>query len=72
MGGGDVKLLGALALWLPVGPLVWMLCAMSIAGGAITLVLLAERAWRRGAGTPVEVPYGVAIAMAGLLVLSRT
>ena len=71
MGGGDVKLIGALALWLPLGPLVWMLAAMSIAGGALTLVMLAERAWRRGAA-PVEVPYGVAVAAAALLCLPRT
>ena len=71
MGGGDVKLIGALALWLPFQPLVWMLTAMSIAGGALTLVMLAERGWKRGGGQ-IEVPYGVAIAVAGLLALART
>jgi len=30
--------------------------------------MLVERLWRRGAG-PVEVPYGVAIAIAGMLAL---
>ena len=71
MGGGDVKLIGALALWLPLAPLVWMLAAMSLAGGALTLAMLAERIWKRGAG-PIEVPYGVAIAAAALLSLPRT
>ena len=71
MGGGDVKLIGALALWLPFQPLVWMLTSMSIAGGALTLVMLAERGWKRGGGQ-IEVPYGVAIAVAGLLALART
>ncbi len=71
MGGGDVKLIGALALWLPLQPLVWMLMAMSLAGGALTLVMLAERAWKRGNGQ-IEVPYGVAIAVAALLALPRT
>lgn len=80
MGGGDVKMIGALALWLPLQPLVWMLMTMSIAGGALTLAMLAERAWKRTAAAgvpgaivaPIEVPYGVAIAIAALLSLSRT
>lgn len=66
MGGGDVKLIGALALWLPFTPLVWMLVVMSLLGGALTLAMLAERAWGRRSELP-EVPYGVAIAIAGLL-----
>ncbi|RYD64372.1 MAG: peptidase, partial [Sphingomonadales bacterium] len=69
MGGGDVKLIGALALWLPVQPLVWMLILMSLIGGALTLLLLAEKRWQRKSGVPLEIPYGVAIAMAMLLVL---
>lgn len=70
MGGGDVKLIGALALWLPLHPLLWMLAAMSIGGGALTIVMVAERAWKKSG--PVEVPYGVAIAIAALLCLPRT
>ena len=73
MGGGDVKMIGALALWLPLGPLVWMLVLMSLMGGALTLVLVAERAWRARRGKAregaIEVPYGVAIAAAALFVL---
>jgi prepilin peptidase CpaA len=68
MGGGDVKLIAALALWLPATPLVWTLIVMSLLGGAITLALLLERLWKRGGGG-IEVPYGVAIAIAGLLTL---
>jgi prepilin peptidase CpaA len=68
MGGGDVKLIGALALWLPVVPLVWMLVIMSLLGGALTLLLVAEK-WVRRGGKPLEIPYGVAIAIAALLVL---
>jgi prepilin peptidase CpaA len=69
MGGGDVKLIGALALWLPVPVLLWTLIVMSLAGGAITLLLVAERWWQRRREGPVEIPYGVAIALAGLLAL---
>src|SRR4051812_31814918 len=46
MGGGDVKLLGALALWLPVQPLLGMLVLMSLVGGALTIVMVAEH-WTR-------------------------
>ena len=70
MGGGDVKLIGALALWLPFHPLVQMLIVMSIGGGALTLLMLADRALRKGGD--IEVPYGVAIVIAALLFLPRT
>ena len=66
MGGGDVKLIGALALWFPLQPLIWMLILMSLAGGAITLVMMIERWWHKKAA-PLEVPYGVAIAIAALI-----
>ena len=69
MGGGDVKLIGALALWLPVQPLIWMLILMSLIGGALTLLLVAEKRLRRRGTMPLEIPYGVAIAIATLLVL---
>ena len=68
MGGGDVKLIGAIALWLPFQPLAWMLVAMALIGGGLTLLLVAERRWRR-AETPIEVPYGVAIVIAALFAL---
>lgn len=69
MGGGDVKMIGALALWLldPVA-LTWMLIVMSLVGGALTVVLLMERALRHRT-TQIEVPYGVAIAIAALIAL---
>lgn len=68
MGGGDVKMLGAIALWFPFGGLVWMLIVMSLLGGALTLLLVIERAVRRNKGE-IEIPYGVAIAIAALLAL---
>ncbi|AXJ96821.1 MULTISPECIES: prepilin peptidase [unclassified Sphingomonas] len=69
MGGGDVKMIGALALWLPPGGVLSMLMLMAIAGGAITIVMVADSRWRRREGA-VEVPYGVAIAAAALLTLA--
>ena len=68
MGGGDVKMIGALSLWLPLVPLVWMLVLMALLGGALTLVMLAEH-WLRKRPGLVEIPYGVAIALAALIVL---
>ena len=68
MGGGDVKLISALALWLPFGAFVAMLVAMSLAGGAITLAMLVEQRLRRRTGN-IEIPYGVAIAFAAILTI---
>lgn len=68
MGGGDVKLIAALALWLPVVPFLNLLIVMSLAGGAVTLLMLVERRVRPREGA-LEIPYGVAIAFAGLLAL---
>ena len=68
MGGGDVKLIGALALWLPFQPLLWMLVVMSLLGGVLTIVMLADK-WWRPQQPPIEIPYGVAIAIAALLTL---
>ena len=72
MGGGDVKLITALSLWLPPGVFLGMLVAMSLLGGAVTIVMMIERRIKRAAddsGGQIEVPYGVAIAAAGLLAL---
>ncbi len=71
MGGGDVKMIGALALWLPMQPLIWMLMLMSVIGGVVTLAMLIDKKLRRANGAPLEIPYGVAIAIAGLLVLGE-
>lgn len=68
MGGGDVKLIAALSLWLPLGAFMVMLMVMSVAGGVLTIGMLIARAVRRGRA-PIEVPYGIAIAFAALFVL---
>ncbi|WP_342747277.1 A24 family peptidase [Sphingomonas spermidinifaciens] len=66
IGGGDVKLIGALALWVPLLPMISMLVLMSLIGGVIAALMLIERKWRRDPAVP-QVPYGVAIACAALL-----
>ena len=70
MGGGDVKLLAALGLWLPLASMVKLLVIMSIAGGVLTLVILARK-WRASSEEKTEVPYGVAIAFAGMWLIGE-
>jgi len=69
MGGGDVKLIGALALWLPLVPLLRMLVLMSLLGGALTLAMLLTQWLRRRSVAAIEVPYGVAITLGAGIVL---
>ena len=70
MGGGDVKLAAALALWFPPSVTLRFLVLMSIAGGVLTLGLLVWHRAKRRAGRP-EIPYGVAIAFGGLAILAQ-
>jgi prepilin peptidase CpaA len=70
MGGGDVKLAAALALWFPPVATIKFLVLMSLAGGVLTLVLLAWHHLRKREGRP-EIPYGVAIAFGGLAILTQ-
>jgi prepilin peptidase CpaA len=70
MGGGDVKLIAALALWLKLVPLAQMLVVMALAGGVLTLFLLARHRWLKAEGRP-EIPYGVAIVAAGFWVVAN-
>src|SRR3954452_9586273 len=70
MGGGDVKLAAALALWFPPLVTVKFLVLMSLAGGALTLVLLVWHRARKREGRP-QIPYGVAIAFGGLAILAQ-
>ena len=70
MGGGDVKLAGALALWFTPYETLTLIVVMSIAGGLLTLVVLVTHRLRRKEGRP-EVPYGVAIAVGGMWLLAQ-
>ena len=70
MGGGDVKLITALSLWLPFVALMRMLFVMAVLGGVVTLVTLVIHKLRKRSGPP-EVPYGVAISIAGVWVLAN-
>jgi prepilin peptidase CpaA len=70
MGGGDVKLAAALALWFsPAGTLKFLVLT-SLAGGVLTLGILAWHRAKKREGRP-EIPYGVAIAFGGLAILAQ-
>ncbi len=70
MGGGDVKMVAALALWLPAGAVLKLLVIMSIAGGALTVAMLIRQRMAKSPGA-LEVPYGIAIAFGGLWLISE-
>jgi prepilin peptidase CpaA len=68
MGGGDVKLAAAIALWFPPGATVKFLVWMAVAGGVLTLGIVAWHRIGRHECRP-KIPYGVAIASGALFVL---
>jgi prepilin peptidase CpaA len=82
MGGGDVKLLAAVALWIGLGPLLPFLVITAVIGGAFTAVILLLRLpvtqvalvrllprLSDFSQKKMAVPYGVPIAVAGLLMV---
>jgi len=70
MGGGDVKLVAAIALWLPFQAVAALLFVMSVAGGVLTLAMFIRHRIARRSGQ-LEIPYGVAIAFGGLWLISE-
>ena len=70
MGGGDVKLAAALALWFSPASTLQFLILMSLAGGVLTLIVMVAHRMRKKPGKP-EIPYGVAIAFGGLVILAQ-
>ena len=69
MGGGDVKLLTALALWVPWDVFIQLLFVMALAGGVLTIAMFFWHTARRQRDR-LAIPYGVAIAFGGLWVLA--
>jgi len=70
MGGGDVKMIGAVMLWIPLPLFMPMLTVMAVGGGILSAVMLIHMKLRPS-DKLVEVPYGVAIAAAGLWALHQ-
>ena len=71
MGGGDVKLAAALALWFAPRDTLLLIVIMSLAGGVLTAIVMIEHRIKKIEGRP-EVPYGVAIAFGGFVVTRPT
>lgn len=69
MGGGDVKLLTALALWIAPATYLKLIIMMALLGGVLTIAFAAWHVMRRRKDR-VAIPYGVAIALAGLWTIS--
>ncbi len=83
-GGGDAKMLAACSLWIGWSALVPFLIYTALAGGALALIAILWRrighehdmrggVWLRGLfNKEVKIPYGVAIAIGGILSFSET
>ncbi|MBD2842551.1 A24 family peptidase [Erythrobacter rubeus] len=69
MGGGDVKLLTALALWIEPTAFMQLLIVMALVGGVLTIVMGGWHFLRRQK-EKLAIPYGVAIAVGGLWALA--
>lgn len=69
MGGGDVKLLTALALWIQPVWFAQLIVVMAIAGGVLTMIFGAWHVAARRKDKPA-IPYGIAISGAGLWALA--
>ena len=84
IGGGDAKLAAATTMWVGLGSILPYLIYAALLGGALTLALLALRRWPlpealatvqwidRLHDTKTGVPYGIALALAGILVYADT
>ena len=74
LGAGDSKLMTAVALFAGLGHLVQFVLVTVIAGGALALASLVVQARifatiRSGSDFGRDIPYGVAIAIAGVVVM---
>lgn len=80
LGGGDAKLAPGAVLWADYDGFLAFVIAMTLAGGILSIVLLALRGGLRAAGASQErlpvalrwaspVPYGIAISAGAILVI---
>jgi prepilin peptidase CpaA len=84
IGGGDAKLVSATALWIGASLLLQYLIYVALLGGGLTLLILglrrfplpswlARQAWLDRLHNPkTGVPYGIALAIAAILVYPQT
>lgn len=75
VGGGDVKLLAAVGLWMDLERAMILLVAVFMSGGLIALAVLIPQMVRRrtdltiARGRAKGVPYAVAIALGAFIVI---
>ncbi len=84
IGGGDAKLAAATTFWLGFGVTLPYLLYASLIGGMMTLMILTVRSWplplfltridwvQRLHDRKTGIPYGIALAIAGLIAYSDT
>lgn len=77
VGGGDVKLLACLGLWVNLSAALWLVASIFLAGGVIALIYLAvgvvRRSRRRDDGKRLgqgQIPYGLAIVAGAALIFA--
>lgn len=73
LGGGDVKLFAATGLWFDLRSAIWFVACVFLAGGILGLIYLIARMMRGGGVRKrgaTRVPYGLAIAAGGLLLIA--
>lgn len=83
IGGGDAKLMAAVALWMGFGPLLMFLLIVALLGGGLAVAVMAARRirfpaswvaapWLERLLSPKQgLPYGVAITAGTLLTVFR-
>jgi prepilin peptidase CpaA len=72
LGGGDVKLLAALALWFSLEAAVGLIAAVFIAGGLLAILSLTARKLGLSPHSDprkTRIPYGIAIAAGAFFIL---
>lgn len=73
-GGGDIKLLAAIGLWLNLSAVLYLLIAIAIAGGILAIGYICARKFGLARPAPgqkgLNVPYGLAIVAGALFVFS--
>jgi prepilin peptidase CpaA len=74
LGGGDAKLMSAVALWAGQGLILMFLFVMTTAGGVLAIAVLLRQRFAPAAAAVGEgatgLPYGVAIAAGGLTMVA--
>lgn len=76
VGGGDVKLLACVGLWVNLSAAVWLLVAVALAGGILALGFIVARSLSgrktrtKLAGGDRGIPYGLAIVAGACIVFA--